>query len=345
MMRLSEIKKLFFHILLLLTVAISSCSKMTTIGKRKHQFGEKATKIIWFQVAGLSDEHIGLIKFDLPLEDAITPLEESLCMGKVWGFNLYNLRVPPEEGFLSQMTASKNIKNKCVEADKKFIWDYLEPYRFQAMILEGETENDQSIVGINSCGNNERLANTTTWLMQKKNSSNGNKFHYQKDEPLMRGISYDRSCQTKGCYASLTDNAKDAWRRLNKEPGQKLFIIRDFTYFNALKKKNIIRAKEKLNELTQLYQYFRDLTKKESNTLLLMSTSTTQNFEYPSEGKQWNDFLKKGKNVFYRKTSLLSNVWADGPGSENFCSYMGEADVLKRILWAPEKGVMGIFEL
>jgi hypothetical protein len=93
----------------------------------------------------------------------------------------------------------------------------------------------------------------------------------------------------------------------------------------------------------EMYQYFKDSTRNSNKTLILLTSSAAMPIEFPSAGKEWNAFIKKGKNILYKKTSLLSSVWADGPGAENFCSYMNESEVLERILWAPKEKFLGIF--
>ena len=72
MMRLSEIRTVFFSGICLLSLSFLGCSKMTTLGKKQHEFGKKADQIIWIQVAGLTDEHLGLVKFNKPIENKKT---------------------------------------------------------------------------------------------------------------------------------------------------------------------------------------------------------------------------------------------------------------------------------
>lgn len=345
MMRLSENSIVFLNgVLFFILSLVVGCSGPTTIGKKYHQFGNKADQIIWIQVAGLTEEHLGLVKFNLPIESKETSLEQSLCLGKLWSYNLYDLRVKAEHGFISQMTGSKNIKNNCEDYERNFLWNYLEEYGFDTSILENNGHDNQSIDNAFNCEKAKRnFAKTTIWLMKKSIDGKGNSFHFQSNDPLQDGVFFDKSCQGKGCYATLSNNAKALWKKMNEKPGQKLLIIRDFSFLEALVKKDITLARERLSEITQLHTYFKEYSLKSNKILLLVSTSASLPIEYPNEGREWNDFLKKGKNIMYKKTSLLSSVWADGAGAENFCSFLDENEILDRILWGPEGNTIGIF--
>ena len=86
------------------------CAQVTSLNLQKHEFGVLPTKIIWFQIAGLEEEQLGLLRFNLSGERK-TAFEEHTCIGKSWGYSLYQLRETAEASFLSQITGRKNIKN------------------------------------------------------------------------------------------------------------------------------------------------------------------------------------------------------------------------------------------
>jgi hypothetical protein len=87
-------------------VFLIGCSQVASLNLKKHQFGIQPTRIIWFQVAGLEEEQIAMLRF----QDAgsrKTSFESSTCVGKTWNYNLYDLRTSSSSTFLSQITGKK----------------------------------------------------------------------------------------------------------------------------------------------------------------------------------------------------------------------------------------------
>ena len=68
--------------------------------------------------------------------------------------------------------------------------------------------------------------------------------------------------------------------------------------------------------------------------LIIFSGSGSKNFEFPGPGRSWFDYEKSGKNIIYKKDSLMSPIIATGASSENFCGIYHEAGVFKRLLLA-----------
>lgn len=98
------------------------CAQVTSLNLQKHQFGKLPVKIVWLQVAGLSEEHLAMLKYSYPTVDVKTSFEKSLCVGKAWSYNLYDIRPEPADGFLSQMTGKKNVKGTCEDYELRPIW-------------------------------------------------------------------------------------------------------------------------------------------------------------------------------------------------------------------------------
>src|SRR5690606_17002399 len=98
-----------------------------------------------------------------------------------------------------------------------------------------------------------------------------------------------------------------------------VYLIRDFSYFEALNKKNIKQASKKLLELDKIIGYFQALTEKNKDLLVLVTTTTPVGLEFPWQGKEWAEYEKNGANLFYKKTELMSSVFASGARAENFC--------------------------
>ena len=42
---------------LMMLILISGCAQVTSLNMKKHEFGILPIKIIWFQIAGLEEEH------------------------------------------------------------------------------------------------------------------------------------------------------------------------------------------------------------------------------------------------------------------------------------------------
>ena len=98
---------------------------MTSLNLKKHQFGLQPTRIVWIQVAGLDHEHLAMLRFSYPTANDKTALENSMCTGLAWSYNLFTLRPSPQESMLSQITGKKNIVGKCDDFSQKPIWEYL----------------------------------------------------------------------------------------------------------------------------------------------------------------------------------------------------------------------------
>src|SRR5690606_23978229 len=122
--------------LIIFLLLITSCAQVTSLNLKKHQFGQLPTKIVWIQIAGLSEEQLALLKFSATSSDYATNMGRSLCIGKAWDYDLYRLRPNAKLGFLSQLTGKKNIKNSCEDYEQKAIWNYLRPSGFKAGVFE-----------------------------------------------------------------------------------------------------------------------------------------------------------------------------------------------------------------
>ena len=163
-------------------------------------------------------------------------------------------------------------------------------------------------------------------------------FHYQNKE-FSKGeqVVYDKSCQGETCYASLANNIYFIQANLQKSKSRYLFIVRDFSYYQALSNKNISQARENLSEWEKVFNYFLTQAKDQDDMLILLSSAATQSFEFPSAGKDWGEFEGKGKNILYRRPGLISSVWAFGASAENFCGIYSEAEMYQRLLWQQGK--------
>ncbi len=319
----------------------SACSRVQTLNLGPHNFGKKGRNIIWLQVAGLSEEHLALLKFGR--EDLVqkTELEKFQCLGKMWSHNYFDLRPPPDRGFLSQMVGNRDIVGNCSDLNHQPIWKILKQTQFQVGIVENIDSRQYSLGQYFSCPAKENFFdNVTLWKMEPKprRDKSGKLFHYQEKVSLKPGIFYDKACQSNQCFSGLLSNVRILWNTFSKIKNPRLLIVRDFTFYKALKAGDFAKAWQILDEVSKIVKFIKGHSEKNNTTVLLTTTSSLL-FEFPKQGTGWANFLKNGKNVVFRKSSLLSSAWVFGPGAENFCGIYRESEILKRILWSPQKEV------
>ncbi|MGZ3809805.1 MAG: hypothetical protein ACXVCE_17105, partial [Bacteriovorax sp.] len=164
-------------------------------------------------------------------------------------------------------------------------------------------------------------------------------FHYQDSpsaiaESMNPGLYYDKSCQKNICYSSISNNFKVLWSQFTKDQNKTFFLVRDFNFLKALRKKDISYAKESLQEIERIINWIN--AQKRDDLLILITGAESLPIEYPKEGREWAEYERSGKNILYKNTSLMSPVLAQGPMSENFCGLFDETEMLKRVIYRPE---------
>lgn len=327
--------------LYLVIISLLSCAKVSTLGLRQHNYSQKPSQIIWLQIPGLSDEHIAMLKYAQRDNSRLIALEDFQCSGKMWNYNLYQLRPEPELGLLSQMTGSKNITSTCGNLPERPFWDYFHQDGYRVGVFESGALKDQSLWQSRSCAqaSSQWSQNLTLWLTTKSPGTQDEPFfHYQEKAQYNPGVVYyDRACQQgQVCHTSLFDNATALWQRFKGERGGSVFVVRDFSYFNALEKKDINLAREKLAEIEKTLSYFMYGDQVAKDSLIVLTSTHVKNFEFPRAGREWEGFEKRGQHVIFRHSSLTSLALAKGPRAENFCGIFDESEVLGRMLFTPE---------
>jgi hypothetical protein len=332
-------------IILVVLLAIASCARVQTLNLEKHQYAERPRHIIWFQIAGFSEEHIPLLRFNVPEANYHSSLEKIDCMGKIWNFNLYELRPDANKSFLSQVNGSKNIKGQCEDFNARPVWDYLSEIGYASSIFEIGSNEEQSLEKALKCSENNTLNKTNIRYYRMgpdvlEGPDKKKTFHYQDtvaaiQENMLPGIYYDKSCQKKICYSSASNNLKTLWGQFIKTQPQTFFLVKDFNFMDGLKKKDIANAKESLQEIERFVTWIK--SQKRDDTLIIISGAESLNIEFPKQGKEWAEFERSGKNIIYRNSSLMSPVMAVGPMSENFCGIFDESEMLKRVISRPER--------
>lgn len=312
-----------------------SCAQVTSLNLKKHEFGALPTKIVWIQIAGLEEEQLAMLKFQATSSEYKTNIENSLCIGKAWDYDLYRLRPDAKAGFLSQLTGKKNIKNSCEDYEQQPIWAYLKPSGFKTGIFEISAYKN-SLEEANTCEKNF-LEGTTLWKMERSKGKELTFHQSESKEFKTDSVYYDKSCVSSDCYTSISANVFSTFEAFSKNAKNFLYIVRDFSYLEALSKKNIKEAASKLRELDKVIGHFQSLTEKNKDLLVLITSSETVGIEFPNAGRDWIEFEKNGKNILYKRPALMSSVFASGARAENFCGVYEQTQILERIFSGPDQ--------
>ena len=326
----------FLLVFLLLSLG---CARVQTLNLNPHLYSETPMQVLWIQLAGFSEEHIPLLKFNIADAAFKTNIEQVDCVGKMWSFNLFKLRPNASNSFMSQMAGTKNINGSCTDYDRTPLWLKLEDVGYKVSILESGAFGNQTLENAMSCSNNKfiDLNRVRLFLMGPEINSSKKTFHYQDPQEQVEtykepGLYYDRSCQKGTCYSSLSNNFKSLWQQWIKSFDQNFVILRDFNFQKALLKKDLSMARETLQEIDRLVGEIR----KNKNVLIVISGAESLPIEFPLQGKEWVEFERSGRNVLYKNSTLTSPVLAQGPMSENFCGIFEEVEMYNRLIYRPE---------
>lgn len=345
-------KKILFY--LLVFIFIGSCSRVHLLGMQKHEFSVQPKHIVWFQIAGLSEEHLAMLRFAIQANERKTSFESMECLGKMWSYNFYNLRPQAGQGFLAQLVGKDDIKNSCSDYAFSPLWRSLEQFNYKTFILENGATVENSLLNSLKCPDvpekRSFLDQVTLWSMSKAPQKTDVLYHYQDkivegvDKPV---IAFDRACQDGVCFSSLSENVRSLYRKIIADKKSYIFIIRDFNLESLLKDGKIGEAREILSELEKLVNFFHVEASSNSSMEILVTSSAARPIEFPDQGTSWLQFENQGKNILYKKTALSSPAFAFGAGAENFCGIFSEADVYTRLLWfktqQDKKGAVGFW--
>ena len=312
---------------------IGSCAQITSLNLKKHQFGKIPTKIIWFQVAGFSTEHLAMLKFTGPAKPGETAFEESLCVGQAWDYNLYKLRPSAQETFLTQVSGKKNIKRNCTDYKHKPIWSYLGLKGYKSGVFEGESYKAQSILSSQSCKDEGEgfLKDAIVWKMGKS-SKKSKIFHVNEKNSYKAGsIYYDKSCKSGECFTTSSRNIENTFKSFSKNTRNFVYVVRNFQYRNYLQANKFKEAKAELIEINSAIKKMQEFAKLHSDALVLVTTADVKELNFPKSGKEWRRFERYTKSIKTVNTKLVSNVYATGARAENFCGVYNQNNILSRI--------------
>ncbi len=330
------------YLLIIIASLFVGCANKSLVGLSPIKEARIPNRIVWLQVPGLLEEHLAMLRFDYADSRIQTPVEKSMCLGKTWQYDLYRLRHSSDLGFLAQMNGTKNLKNSCEDYEQVPFWSYLRTITsYRVAILE--RDSDEGLETAWKCEKSDPSYKENVMLFKMGTPSKGSvdgEFHFQERMNFQSGaLLIDKSCSSKGCYATLEQNSRAINELLVKDAKSSVFIIRDGRYLEYLKAGNILAAKEVLAEIVKIYESFQFEAQNSNDLLLLLSSSAGQGLEMPTQGVSWQQFQKSGRNVLYKRQSLLGVIYADGVQAQNFCGQYEESEVLKRILWTPKGGI------
>ncbi len=321
----------------LLLLSFVGCAQVTSLNLRKHQFGLLPTKIIWFQVAGLEEEQLAMLRFQQSGEKR-TAFEDNTCIGKTWNYSLYNLRNSAQATFLAQITGKKNIKNSCEDTELRPIWSYIYRNGYNTAILESGASKEQTLASFNQCGEEGLVfLSSVFYYLRNEPVPGASTFHYSEEIPVAPNqLVYDRTCGANNCGSTLFEDFRAVYERFKKVSQKHLVIVRDFSYLKALEKKDFVKAREILSDLDRTYGEALKYTSS-SDYLVLLTTGESKFVDMPDQGKSWYEFEKENKNVTVKRTKLTNLVLASGSRAENFCGMYEDSEVFERILSGPKQ--------
>jgi hypothetical protein len=317
---------------------LTGCAQVTSLNLQKHQFGIIPTKIIWFQIAGLEEEQLAMLRFQYS-GDQQSAFENNLCMGKSWAYNFYELRPAAQGNFLAQLTGKKNIQMSCEDAQHRAIWSYLRPNGYATGVLESVERPEQALLSFNQCGEKglEFLSSIHYWRREVPPAGVAT-YHHNEEIPLQENqVFYNRTCNRTGCYSNIAEDLKAIHGRLDRSHSKHLMLIRDFTYLAALEKRNFQRSREILMDLERAYAAALQLAQGSNEYLVLLTTGESKMVDMPDQGKAWYQFEKKHEQVQLKRTKLTNMVLASGSRAENFCGMYDDNQILERVLSGPRQ--------
>jgi hypothetical protein len=343
----SKMKKVTgLMICLLLTF---SCARQQTIGLNPHKLNQDPRSILWFQIPGLSTEHLAMLRFSYGDMSRKTSFENMTCQGSLWSFNLYDIRPNAYKGFQSQMTASKNIQASCEHFRDTNIWSVFSDSGIDVSFYEHGATLEQSITKQYECEQNPASFKKGFFWVSRRGPPDAQFFHFQDQDPVAQpALRYDQTCQGRVCFADFSSNTMAIWNRFRQGRSRTVFVVRDFSYYNFLKSKNIPKAREQLIEIEKTIATFMQDPSISRNTLILITGAESMHFELPAVGSEWTEFERAGKFALFRHSSLMAPVFATGPRAENFCGIYEESEILGRLLYSTEErkiaqGLKGLF--
>jgi hypothetical protein len=326
-------------LILILLLAFVGCAQVTSLNLKKHQFGLQPTKIVIFQIAGLHPEHLAMLRFSAPTIADVTALENSMCTGVAWSFNLYSLRPKSHESMLAQLTGKKDIKGECSDYQHQSLWSLLGA-NYKTAILEIGARDEESLLASKNCHNEAQdfTSRAIFWTMRPQMPKQAKEYVPSVAQKFESGeVYWDKTCRMQGCGASIRTSLSSLYSQYQKNVPNQLIIVRDFSFKHEIDRKNFNGAREVLSELDKAIEAFYSMARQRSDMLVVVSGAGSIDLDFPHQGKEWQRFDLKGSDITARRGELWTPVFAVGARAENFCGFYEENHLLERILSGPKQ--------
>jgi hypothetical protein len=306
-----------------------------TINQRKHESSILPKNIIWFQLSGLSQEHLALVKTN-HIEEKVIGFEQMTCPGILWTYSLSDLRPEPLAASFIQLFGTANVEGNCQDYNKFNLAQFANEQGLESIVLEHGFFEDKDSLLQKKCDGLSQFVKNTWFFSMSKNSipQEGSLFHYREKFPTQAGIFFDKSCQSQEtCHTSLGDNIKYILDNFAEKRKNTFLIIRDQSVDAALSKGKNFLARENLFAIDKIIKGLVNTTKLASDTLILVSGYAPRPIEMPSRGNQWIQFEKSGVNISSKQQSMLAPIFSYGANAENFCGIFPSNEIREKIFW------------
>jgi|GEM_PF-5209108 len=309
---------------------------------------EYVKAIIWLQIPGLDFHHSVFLSYLLQ-EHQVNPkikseFESADCIGSLITANSHTITPALSEVLLGQLSGKRTLlgENKCEILKENFAWHEFEKNQFLSGILEKFSSEEQrkefSLFELApTCPNSSQfLDSILSWIMApgKKIGEKEKKFSFQEKNFFEFGNSYwDKTCTEKECYALLSTNLEYLLKEffydsVAKNLRRRFLLVRDFTYYAQLQKKDIPAIGKTLLEFEKVLQVIQEFREKNPGILFFISSALPASFTW--EKKQG---LVPIKEIVFLD-SLTTPLFAWGPRSSLICGHYNQHDLLTR-LFAP----------
>lgn len=317
-----------------------SCTKVKTISTKEHSFNTYPEKLILIQVPGLSEEHLAYLRYKKPLFRNKTWAEDFACFGKMWRYNLYDLRPSIEEGLVSQITGHSGASGRCEKYDSSSLWSVLDKFNYISAVVE--RGNSTIFKKAMNC-NNKFYKDTSVFISSIGVKKDGKEsFHHQREHKYKKGsVYYDESCSGADCFSTSSEVFFHVYNSLDEGP-KNLVVFKDYSLLNAIKSNDRKAFFKYLEELSGLVNDINSqVLSKNSDALLVISSTSPMKLNWPVNSKNWNRLnLLKSTN----DGELLAPIWASGAMAENFCGMYAESEVFNRMFWRPKKSQIPLLD-
>ena len=142
----------------------------------------------------------------------------------------------------------------------------------------------------------------------------------------------DLGCKNGQCYSSFEANTQSLFKQYFEKSNNYVFMVRDYSLLEIIKKKNYKYLSERLAELNYMIEFFYQKAEKDEDLLVIVSSAESIPMELPNQGgKYWSNAINTFKFSSFKKPSLMSPILVKGAGSEKFCGIFDATEIIKKL--------------